>query len=155
MMTTFTLFSKSFGNGEPIPSKYTCDGDNLSPALSWSDLPENTHSMALIVDDPDAPVGTFVHWVLYNIPINLSELREGVTKTKHVSGIGSQGINDFHRTGYDGPCPPRGSDHHYYFTLYALSSPPTLAPGLSAAGLRKAIKGKILAEAQWTGVYHR
>ncbi|MGB9521895.1 MAG: YbhB/YbcL family Raf kinase inhibitor-like protein, partial [Anaerolineales bacterium] len=110
------LLSTSFKLGEMIPKKYTCDGADISPQISWKNIPTEAKSLALIMDDPDAPVGTFTHWVLFNIPINIHELTEGV------KNIGVAGINDFRRIGYGGPCPPRGSNHRYYFKLYALDS---------------------------------
>ncbi|MCL4559223.1 MAG: YbhB/YbcL family Raf kinase inhibitor-like protein [Chloroflexi bacterium] len=154
-LMSFPISSSSFEEGGLIPSRYTCDGENLSPALSWKDLPGGVRSLALITDDPDAPGGTFTHWVLYNMPPTLTILPEGVAKTATLPSVGTQGINDFRRVGYDGPCPPRGPLHRYYFNLYALDTPPTLPPGLNAAGLRKELKGHILAEAQWIGRFGR
>jgi len=152
---SFPISSTSFEEGGFIPERYTCDGENRSPALAWRDLPSGTRSLALMTDDPDAPVGTFTHWVLYNMPANLSKLAEGINKDGSISGVGTQGTNDFHRLGYDGPCPPKGPAHRYYFTLYALDIAPTLPANLSASQLRKTMQGHILAQSQWVGKYGR
>jgi Raf kinase inhibitor-like YbhB/YbcL family protein len=155
----FPIASPSFEEGEMIPAKFTCEGENRSPVLTWSDLPEGTRSLALILDDPDAPAGPpeghFIHWVLYNIPPTLNRLAEGQPRDPVLAGVGTQGTNSSGRTGYDGPCPPHGSVHRYYFHLYALSTAPTLPSGLNAAQLRKTIQGHILSEAAWVGKYGR
>lgn len=151
----FPIFSSAFEEGARIPARYTCDGQNQSPALSWRDLPPGTRSLALIAEDPDAPGGVFTHWVLYNLPPTLTALPESLAKTSSLPGIGLQGENSFRRTGYDGPCPPPGPAHRYYFRIYALDADPTLPVGLAAADLRKAIQGHTLAEAQWVGKYSR
>jgi len=151
----FPIASPSFQEGELIPERYTCDGDNRSPVLTWSDLPEGTRSLALVLDDPDALSGVFVHWVLYNIPPTLNRLAEGILQDPVLPGIGTQGTNSYGRTGYNGPCPPRGSVHRYYFHLYALDTAPTLPGGLTAAELRKTIQGRVLSEATWVGKYGR
>ena len=152
---SFPVFSSAFEEGARIPTRYTCDGQNHSPALSWRDLPSGTRSLALIAEDPDAPGGTFTHWVLYNLPPTLSALPEGLAKTVSLPGIGTQGENSFHKTGYDGPCPPAGPAHRYYFWVFALDTDPTLPAGLSSDDLRKALQGHILGEAQWVGKYSR
>ena len=152
---TFPISSTAFEEGKLIPARHTCDGQNLSPMLSWRDLPPATRSLALITDDPDSPGGTFTHWVLYNLPPALTVLPEGIDKTASVAGIGAQGTNSFGRTGYDGPCPPHGSVHRYYFRLYALDIDPTLPAGLNANQLRKELQGHVLGEAQWIGRYAR
>jgi Raf kinase inhibitor-like YbhB/YbcL family protein/uncharacterized protein (TIGR00297 family) len=152
---SFPLSSSSFEEGELIPARYTCDGENHSPALAWRDLPSGTRSLAVIAEDPDAPGGTYTHWVLYNLPPSLPGLPEGLAKTVALSGFGTQGENSFRHTGYDGPCPPAGPAHRYYFRVYALDSGPTLPAGMSAADLRKAIQGHVLAEAEWVGRYGR
>lgn len=154
-MQTFPLTVAAFENGQPIPVRFTCDADNLSPAIAWSDAPAGTKSFALIMDDPDAPLGTFTHWVLYNLPAGLSSLDEGLPATEDPGGGYAQGRNGFGRAGYGGPCPPRGQTHRYYFTLYALDLEPVLPRGLDAAGLQKAIAGHVLAKAQWMGTYSR
>jgi Raf kinase inhibitor-like YbhB/YbcL family protein len=134
-----------------IPVKFTCEGADVSPELRWSDIPANTHSFALIVDDPDAPVGTFTHWVLLDIPSDRISLAEGESKT------GVAGKNDFGRAEYGGPCPPRGhGPHRYIFTLYALDvSSLKLKAGSARQQAETALHGHILAQAQYTGRYER
>ncbi len=149
------LTSTAFKEGEAIPKKYTCDGQDVSPSLSWTDLPAGAKSLALIADDPDAPAGTWVHWVLFNIPVSLRGLPEGVAKTATVPGVGVQGNNDFRKTGYGGPCPPRGKPHRYFFKVYALDSVLQLNPGAGKADLEKAMKGHILGQGQLMGKYSR
>jgi len=146
---SITLTSTAFTEGGTIPKKYTCDDANFSPALAWSGVPEGTRSLALIADDPDAPVGTWVHWVLYDLPADLTSLPEGA------QGLGTQGTNDFRRAGYGGPCPPKGPAHRYYFKLYALDTQLNLKPGASKADVEKAMKGHILAQGQLMGKYGR
>lgn len=141
--------SSAFKDGETIPTKYTCDGANISPPLAWSTVPNGTLSLALIADDPDAPVGNWVHWVLYNIPAGQTALSEGVQNT------GVQGTNSFRQTGYGGPCPPKGKPHRYFFKLYALDSPVNLKSSPSKADLEKAMQGHILAQGQLMGRYGR
>lgn len=148
--------SLAFRNEDFIPVKYTCDGDDVSPALRWFEPPAGTRSFALIMEDPDAPGGTFIHWILYNIPPNLSELPENVPKRPEVAGIGMQGVNDFGRIGYGGPCPPRTHPpHRYYFRLYALDTTLNLRPGANLGEVRAAMSGHILAEAYVMGRYGR
>ena len=154
-VTGFELSSPAFTNGATIPPEYTCDGLNLSPALQWTSPPPATRSLALIADDPDAPVGTWVHWVIYNLPANLASLPGGVEKTPQALPAGTPGTNDFRQAGYGGPCPPPGSQHRYFFKIYALDVEPNLPAGLTAAGLMDAIRGHILAEAKWMGRYKR
>lgn len=141
--------SEAFAAEEMIPKKYTCDGDDLSPPLSWSGVPETTLSLALIADDPDAPAGTWVHWVLYNLPPELTSLPQGV------QAIGVEGINGFRRSGYGGPCPPRGTTHRYFFKLYGLDTQLDLSPGASKAQVEKAMDGHTLAQGQLMGKYRR
>lgn len=152
---TLNISSSAFSSGGTIPKVYTCDGQNRSPDLTWSGLPEGTRSLALILDDPDAPGGTFTHWVLYNMPASLTALSAGQLKTTAINGIGVQGTNDFSRAGYDGPCPPRGNPHRYIFHLYALDVELNLKPGSTAAALRKAISGHVLAVGEYLGKYNR
>jgi len=155
IMAAFPLSSPAFTQGSLIPKKFTCDGVNVSPLLTWSGVPAGTRSLALITDDPDAPVGTFTHWVLYNIPPSLTGLPEAVTKVTQVSGIGTHGNNSYGRPGYDGPCPPHGAPHRYFFTLYALDLAADLPPGLTPTKLQSAMHNHILAEGQWMGKYQR
>ncbi len=149
------ITSTAFAEGGTIPKKYTCDGEDLSPALSWSGVPKGTQSLALITDDPDAPSGTFIHWVLYGIPGDLKGLPEGVAKTGTVQGVGAQGTNGARRTGYMGPCPPKGNPHRYFFKLYALDTKLNLKEGASKADVEKAMQGHILAQGQAMGKYGR
>jgi Raf kinase inhibitor-like YbhB/YbcL family protein len=144
-VTTMELTSSSFGEGEPIPSEHTCDGADTSPPLSWTDVPDGTQSLVVIVDDPDAR--GFVHWVLANIPADTRELPEG-----EGDAIGTPGPNDFGRSGWGGPCPPSG-EHRYVFTLYAL--PGTISDATDADAVRSAADSSALARATLTGVYAR
>jgi hypothetical protein len=146
--------SPAFSEGNPIPKKYTCDGEDVSPPLAWSGLPAGTQSLALIADDPDAPVGTWVHWVIFNLPHTLTGLSEGIAKTPTVEG-GIQGNNDFRKVGYGGPCPPRGKPHRYFFKLYALDTSLALEAGASKADVERAMQGHILAQGQLMGTYSR
>jgi len=151
----FHLTSSVFSHGGDIPRKHTCDGPDVSPALSWAEAPADTQSFALIVDDPDAPVGTWVHWVLYDLPAAVRELPEGVPKEEELKSGARQGRNDFRRLGYGGPCPPPGPAHRYFFKLYALKSKTSLKPGASKQELLRAMEGKILAQAELMGRYKR
>lgn len=146
--------SPAFEDGGMIPPKYTCDGEDVSPELEWPSVPEATQSLVLIVDDPDAPRGTFVHWLLYNLSADTRKLPENA-KAKSPLPVGSlQGTNDFGTTEYNGPCPPGGT-HRYFFTLYALDAPVQLPPGVRKADLLQAMKGHILAEGRLAGKYKR
>ena len=152
--TTMEITSSSFKHEDMIPAKYTCDGQNISPPLSWSGAPEKTKSFALICDDPDAPAGTWVHWVIFDIPSNVNFLPEKIAKQEEIAGLGKNGKNSSRRYGYDGPCPP-GGIHRYYFKLYALDTMLNLNTGLSKEELLKVMKGHVLAEAQVMGKYKR
>lgn len=147
--------SSAFREGETIPRQYTCDGEDLSPPLAWSGVPGGTRSIALIADDPDAPVGTWVHWVLYDIPPDLTELPGGVAKSPLVAGVGTHGRNDFRRTGYGGPCPPPGKPHRYYFKLYALDTTLNLGSNATKKDLERNMQDHILAQGQLMGTYGR
>ncbi|MBI1894761.1 MAG: YbhB/YbcL family Raf kinase inhibitor-like protein [Candidatus Rokubacteria bacterium] len=151
----FELQSPAFASGGDIPVKHTCDGPDLSPPLRWGDPPANTKSFALVVDDPDAPAGTWVHWVLYSITPTIRELPEGVATRDAVAGIGTQGMNDFRKVGYGGPCPPRGPAHRYFFKLYALDTELALAARKTKAEVLKAIDGHVLERAELMGRYKR
>ena len=150
----FTLTSAAFTEGAGIPSQYTCDGQDVSPPLAWTAPPAGTQSLALISDDPDAPMGIWVHWVVYNLPASLRQLPEAVPADKELSDGMRQGKTDFGRTGYGGPCPPSGT-HRYFFKLYALDAVLSLAPGASKPQLEAAMKGHVLAQAQLIGTYRR
>jgi Raf kinase inhibitor-like YbhB/YbcL family protein len=149
------LTSTAFAEGAAIPAKYTCDATNVSPPLKWSGAPAGAKSLALIVDDPDAPAGTWVHWVLYDLPASTSELAEDVPKSQYVAGGAKQGLNDFRRLGYGGPCPPHGKPHRYFFKLYALDAVLELKPGLTKKDLESAMEKHILARAELMGTYQR
>jgi len=148
------LTSTAFKEGETIPKKYTCDGPDISPPLEWESAPANTGSLALIAEDPDAPMGTWVHWVVYDIPPNVSELAENIPPEKTLPDGAVQGKNDFRNIGYGGPCPPSGT-HRYYFRLYALDTKLNLPPGSTKFDLVKAMQGHIVSEAQLMGKYSR
>jgi Raf kinase inhibitor-like YbhB/YbcL family protein len=147
--------SPAFQNGADIPRRHTCDGGDVSPALSWIGAPNGTKAFALVADDPDAPGGTWVHWVIYDLPANAKELAEGVAATETTAGGAKQGVNDFRKIGYGGPCPPPGSPHRYFFRLYALDAETNLKPRATKQQLLDAIKGHIVAEAELMGKYGR
>ncbi len=146
--------SSAFDDGGYIPAKYTCEGANVSPALNWDTAPVGTKSLALICDDPDAPMGTWVHWVLFNLPGNIPELPENVPKLEVLKNGTRQGKNDFGKIGYGGPCPPSGT-HRYYFKIYALDKELDSKPGITKKELLKTMEGHILAEGQLMGRYKR
>ena len=146
--------SSAFVEGGMIPSKYTCDERDISPPLEWKDVPAGAKSFALICDDPDAPGGIWVHWVVYNIPSNISRLEENIKPEPGAKNTMLQGSNSWSRTGYGGPCPPSGT-HRYYFKLYAVDEMLPLKPGMSKKQLLDAMKGHVLAEAQLMGKYKR
>jgi hypothetical protein len=148
------ISSPEFQEGQPIPKKFSCDGANTSPALAWSGIPAGAKSLALIMDDPDAPGRTYVHWVAYNLPVSLAGLPESVPAGAALSGGGSQGPGSSNKAGYVGPCPPSGT-HRYFFKLYALDLEPKLAAGLDKAALEKQMDGHILGQAQLMGTYQR
>lgn len=143
------LTSDAFTNGQSIPAKYTCTGRNISPALAWNEPPSGTQSFALIVDDPDAPMGTWVHWVLFNIPAEARSLRENAD-----TDAMSAGKNSWGDLGYGGPCPPSGT-HRYYFKLYALDSTLSLSPGATKEQLLKTMDGHILAQGELMGTFSK
>jgi Raf kinase inhibitor-like YbhB/YbcL family protein len=149
------LTSTAFAEGAAIPAKHTCDARNVSPPLRWTGVPAGAKSLALIVDDPDAPVGTWVHWVLYDLPATASELAEDTPKSQYLTGGAKQGLNDFKHLGYGGPCPPHGKPHRYFFKLYALDTVLDLKPGLTKKDLESAMEKHILAQAQLMGTYQR
>ena len=146
--------SSAFEEGGIIPKKYTCDGADVSPPLSWTSVPEGTKTIALICDDPDAPMGTWVHWVLFNLLADVKELPESVPSEKNLDNGAMQGTNDFGNIGYGGPCPPGGT-HRYYFKFYALDTEVNLQGGATKKELLKAMEGHILAEGQLMGRYKR
>jgi len=148
------VWSPAFGYGEEIPVKYSCDGANISIPIYFALLPEESRSLVLIMDDPDAPGGDFVHWILYNIPADRKFLPEDMTPLQIKKEDIREGLSNFGKIGYGGPCPPSGT-HRYYIRLYALDIPSDFEPGLSRDDLLKRIKGHVLAEAKWMGLYSR
>ena len=146
--------SSAFDEGGIIPKKYTCDGADVSPTLSWTSVPEETKTIALICDDPDAPMGTWVHWVLFNLPADVKELPENVPSEKNLDNGTMQGTNDFGKIGYGGPCPP-DREHRYIFKLFALDAELELAEGSTKAEVEQAIQGHIIAQAELMGKYER
>lgn len=151
----FKLTSSAFQAETTIPRKHTCDGQNTSPPLAWSQPPSGTKAFALIVDDPDAPGGTWVHWVLYDLPGEARSLPEAVPKQNELSSGARQGRNDFPSIGYGGPCPPSGPAHHYHFKLYALDGKLGLKSGATKAEVEKAMQGHLLGEAHLVGLFRR
>lgn len=149
------ITSPAFRAGQPIPARHTGDGDDLSPPLQWSGIPQEARSLVIICDDPDAPRGTFVHWLLYDLPASEKGLPEGVPRDEKLPSGASQGTNDFGRYGYIGPSPPSGPVHHYHFRLYALSAPTGLKPGASRGDLDAAMKGRVIATGELVGTYKR
>lgn len=151
----FELRSTAFEPGSEIPVKHTCDGPDISPPLSWTGAPETAKSLALIVDDPDAPAGTWVHWVVYDIPATLPGLPAGVCSKGQVPGVGTQGVNDFGRVGWGGPCPPHGRAHRYVLTLYALDTELALPARKTKQDVLTALDGHVLGRAELIGRYRR
>ncbi len=149
------LASSAFKNGDPIPARYTCDAKNISPPLAWNGVPANTASFTLIVDDPDAPTGVWTHWVLINLPADTADLPEDAVKSKPFPPSVKEGINDFKRIGYDGPCPPNGKLHRYYFKLFALDIPLDVPAGASRQTVEAAMAKHILAQGQLMGTYQK
>lgn len=150
---SLSISSPAFARGQPIPTQYTCQGEDMSPPLTWSQIPEGSQSLALVMDDPDAPVGIWVHWVLYNLPPTLKGLPENASAGAQLQG--THGINSWKRNIYGGPCPPPGKVHRYFFKLYALDLPPALPASLSADQLSVKIQGHVLASGEWMGTYKR
>ncbi len=147
--------SKVISSGGEFPKRNTCDGADVAPPLAWEDAPAGTQAFALILDDPDAPSGTFTHWLLWDLPASSRELPENLPKTAELPGGGKQGRNDFGKTGYGGPCPPPGKPHRYFFRLYALDKPLGLKGGAGRGELERAMKGHVLAQAELMGRYGR
>ncbi|HOO57453.1 MAG TPA: YbhB/YbcL family Raf kinase inhibitor-like protein [bacterium] len=153
---TWKLTSPAFENGQRIPAEFTCEGTDISPELNWSTPPESTLELVLIMDDPDAPMGTWTHWLIYAMSPALTSLPENVEKSSTVASIqAKQGITSFRRPGYGGPCPPPGPDHRYFFRLYAVDTATNLPPDASKAELEKAIQGHVIGKAELMGTYSR
>jgi Raf kinase inhibitor-like YbhB/YbcL family protein/uncharacterized protein (TIGR00297 family) len=153
-MSKVIITSPAFAQGLPIPEKYTCSGENRSPELIWSDIPPATKSIALIMDDPDAPLGTFTHWVIYNLPPQSKGLQENTQEGK-ISGGGIQGLNSARKNGYMGPCPPSGKPHRYFFKIYATDLEPNLPENLTVDKLTSQLAGHTLAAGEWMGTFKR
>lgn len=149
------LIQSDFANHQPIPVKYTCEGENLSPPLQFISIPSNAKSLVLLVDDPDAPHGTFDHWVVWNIPPHVTSLSEGARGLFNQGSQVQQGRNGFGKLIYQGPCPPKGHPHHYYFKLYALNTMLDLGEEATKRDVEKAMQGHILDQAQLVGTYKR
>lgn len=148
------LESPAFKNGDFIPSKYTCDGENISPALHWNKPSDKVKHYCLIVEDPDAPSGTFVHWIVFDIPANITTLNEDITNQKNLPDSAEMGTNDGRRIGYFGPCPPSGT-HRYYFRIYAIDSVLKLDAGATKAAVMRAMEGHVIAKGELMGKYQR
>ncbi len=151
---SLSLTSPAFAPGQPIPTRFTCDGEDISPALNWGEPPAGTRSFALIMDDPDAPAGTWTHWVLFNIPADARALEEAVPALETLSSGARHGKNSWGRLGYGGPCPPAGT-HRYFFRLYALDVSLDLSPGAARRDVQSAMQGHILAQGELMGTYTR
>lgn len=152
---TLTVTSSAFKEGDTIPKKFTGDGADISPPFAWAAGPVGTKSYALSCEDPDAPGGTWWHWILFNVAPETNQLGESISKSGEVKGVGLQGLNDFHKDGYNGPAPPAGKLHHYHFKIMALDTMLSLGPHAAKVAFIKAVKGHVLAEGQITGVYKR
>lgn len=149
------LIESVFMDQQPIPKKYTCEGHDISPPLRFIQVPSQTKSLVLIVDDPDAPNGTFDHWIVWNIPPHIQDIAEGAKELFNQSDSIKQGLNGFKALGYHGPCPPPGKVHHYRFRLYALSKELSLDSGAKKLDVEKAMRGTVLDEAILVGTYER
>jgi Raf kinase inhibitor-like YbhB/YbcL family protein len=151
----FTLTTSAFAPGAEIPNQYTCKGEDISPALRWSGAPAKTASYAIIMDDPDAPAGVWVHWVLWNVAPSTTSLPEGVPKNGQLDDGSQHGRNSFGKIGYNGPCPPPGQTHRYFFRLYALDTKLNLSADADRSQLDAAMKGHVLAQTEYMGSFHR
>ena len=147
--------SSAFASGAMIPQQYTCKGDDVSPALDWRGAPADTVSFAVIMDDPDAPRGTWVHWVMWNIPASAHSVPQGVAKQDQLDDGSRQGRNSDSNVGYNGPCPPMGQTHRYFFRVYALDAKLDLAAGAERSALDAAMKGHVLAQGEYMGKFHK
>jgi Raf kinase inhibitor-like YbhB/YbcL family protein len=159
---TIALSSPAFRDGGALPTRFTCDGRDVSPPLSWTDVPEGARSLVLVVSDPDAPRGTFSHWVVFNLPPDLNELQEGIGPGGSIGSVAgasdtnpTQGTNGFNNAGYNGPCPPQGSAHHYVFQIYALDTVLALDESANREQILEALEGHVLAEGRLTAVFSR
>lgn len=155
MVLSLVVKSAAFSGGHPIPRPFTCDGRDQSPRLDVDGLPSSAKSWAVIVDDPDAPGGTFVHWVIWNLPVSLHDLGPAVPRTAELADGSRQGKNSFGKLGYSGPCPPPGLPHHYRFRVFALDGKLALPTGSSASELERALHGHVVAQGTLVGTYGR
>ena len=154
-MEKISISSEAFKDGGTIPEEYTCEGEDISPPLSWQGLPAGTKSVALIMDDPDAPGRTFVHWVIYNIPLSTQKLAKGTPRKEKLVDGSLQGMTDFGRAGYGGPCPPPGKPHRYFFKIYAIDKILDLPSNVSKGDVETAMKGHIISKGELIGKYAR
>jgi len=154
-MEKISVLAEGFNEGDMMPGEFTCKGKDISPSISWKGIPEGTKSVTLIMDDPDAPAGTFVHWVIYNMPAHTRDLPKGMLPDKILADGSMQGMTDFGETGYGGPCPPPGKPHRYFFKVYALDMKLNLPAGASKSQVESAMKGHILADGVLMGRYQR
>jgi len=154
-MLALTVLSSAFVAGAAIPPRFTCMGEDVSPHISWSKVPQETESVALICDDPDAPSGDWVHWVVFNIPPDVEKLDANVPENPTLPNGTIQGVNDFGKNGYGGPCPPPGKPHRYFFRVYALDTKLELPPSITKAQLLKAMEGHVLAKGDMAGMFGR
>jgi hypothetical protein len=154
-MDILKVSSPTFAQGESIPQRHTCDKENVSPALAWDNVPERTESLAIICDDPDAPHGIFVHWVLYNLPRGTAEILEDVPKDEELPSGAHQGMNDFRETGYGGPCPPHDTEHRFIYHVYALDTMLHPIKSMTRAQLLMSMDGHMLAQGELMGMYRR
>ena len=152
---SLSISSAAFNEGERIPDKYTCEGEDISPQLSWRDAPEGTKSFVLICDDPDAPMGTCDHWLIYNIPADSEGLSEAVPTDESLTDGSKHGLNSWKNTNYGGPCPPPGNPHRYFFKLYALDTMLPLTSEVNKSSLENTMQDHILEEAQLMGTFSR
>ncbi len=150
---SMTISSPAFSSGADIPAVYSCTGANDSPALNWSNAPQGTQTFAIIMEDPDAPLGAFTHWIIFNIPADQTSLSEKASPNGRLPAGAIEGLNDFGKIGYGGPCPPAGKAHRYYFNIYALDSALPLNAGVTKTMLLQSMKGRILAQAQLMGKF--
>jgi len=149
------ITSSAFEEGKPIPAKYSCDGKDVSPPLRWTGVPSTAKTLALTVDDPDAPVGDWFHWIVYNLPVSTTELTEGLPKFENLPKGGKQAMNDFKRLGYGGPCPPVGKPHRYFFKLYALDVQFNLPANTDGKQFMNALTNHVVAQTGIMGTYQR
>lgn len=154
-LASISFSSPTFNSGADIPAEFTCDGDDVSPPLRWTDIPEGAKSLAIVMDDPDAPGSIFKHWSIYDIPAATRAIKQGQPSDPQLENTIKQGTNGFGTIGYGGPCPPSGEEHEYTFFIYALTGHLELPPGASASDLTMALQGKVIGTGSFTGMYAR